>query len=101
MNLTNIIKFGEVDKPEVYSYRSIEIYLLFRYGAITWEWKEGLRSFLYPLIISFVYWILEALGLDQPYNLVSYYIYSLSRISVYKITEDIHQRYMCEQRKEE
>ncbi|KAK2725054.1 GPI mannosyltransferase 3-like isoform X2 [Artemia franciscana] len=44
--------------------------MAFGYGAITWEWKEGLRSFLYPLIISFVYWILEALGLDQPYNLI-------------------------------
>lgn len=44
--------------------------LSFGYGYLTWEWKEGLRSYLHPLIYSFVYAVITTLGLDSPTNIV-------------------------------
>lgn len=35
-----------------------------RYGYLTWEWKEGIRSYFYPAIIAVVYKILGILHLD-------------------------------------
>ena len=36
-----------------------------RYGHETWEWKQGIRSYLYPAIISGVYKVLAVLGVDS------------------------------------
>ncbi|KAJ4461566.1 putative GPI mannosyltransferase 3 [Paratrimastix pyriformis] len=38
--------------------------LVFRYGYLTWEWREMLRSYLYPLFFVVIYWILDLLHLD-------------------------------------
>ena len=29
--------------------------LVFGYGHLTWEWQEGLRSYLHPLIFAFLF----------------------------------------------
>lgn len=42
-----------------------------RYGYLTWEWRVGIRSFLYPLMISLLYKILQITGCDSVYLLVS------------------------------
>ncbi|KAJ3693913.1 hypothetical protein LUZ60_009393 [Juncus effusus] len=40
--------------------------ITFGYGHLTWEWKEGIRSYLHPLIFSLLYKILAILHLDTP-----------------------------------
>lgn len=45
---------------------------LFRYrtGYLTWEWKTGIRSYIYPLIIATVYWPLRVFHLDSRFLVV-------------------------------
>ncbi|CAH2088274.1 unnamed protein product [Euphydryas editha] len=38
----------------------------FGYGALTWEWQKGLRSYLYPSIVTVLYTILKFIRLDYP-----------------------------------
>ncbi|KAI4457964.1 glycosyltransferase [Holotrichia oblita] len=46
---------------------------IFGYGELTWEWKLGIRSYIYPLLISFLYKILQFTRLDYVNLLVSRY----------------------------
>ncbi|KAJ3685820.1 hypothetical protein LUZ61_014984 [Rhynchospora tenuis] len=39
--------------------------LSFGYGHLTWEWKEGIRSYLHPLIFALLYKILAILHLES------------------------------------
>lgn len=41
------------------------------YGYLTWEWKERLRGYTYPLIFASIYKILHLLGHDSVQLLVS------------------------------
>ncbi|CAG9129766.1 unnamed protein product [Plutella xylostella] len=43
---------------------------VFGYGAVTWEWQKGIRSYLYPGVVSAVYSVLKFTGLDHPEALV-------------------------------
>ncbi|XP_044728935.1 GPI mannosyltransferase 3 [Chrysoperla carnea] len=43
---------------------------VFGYGYLTWEWKTGLRSYIYPLFIAGIYKTLAFLHLDSAYLLV-------------------------------
>lgn len=36
----------------------------FRYGALTWEWRAAIRSFLHPSIFAVLYKLLSVLRLD-------------------------------------
>lgn len=38
----------------------------FGYGALTWEWQKGIRSYLYPSVVAALYTILKYTGLDYP-----------------------------------
>ncbi|KAM3965996.1 phosphatidylinositol glycan anchor biosynthesis class B [Aphomia sociella] len=38
----------------------------FGYGALTWEWQRGIRSYLYPSVIAALYTLLKLTGLDYP-----------------------------------
>ncbi|XP_053616346.1 GPI mannosyltransferase 3 [Plodia interpunctella] len=38
----------------------------FGYGALTWEWQKGIRSYLYPSVVAVLYYILNLTGLDYP-----------------------------------
>ncbi|KAI5635229.1 alg9-like mannosyltransferase family domain-containing protein [Phthorimaea operculella] len=38
----------------------------FGYGALTWEWQKGIRSYLVPGIVTAVYTVLKYTGLDYP-----------------------------------
>ncbi|XP_013193470.2 GPI mannosyltransferase 3 [Amyelois transitella] len=38
----------------------------FGYGALTWEWQKGIRSYLYPSLVAVLYYILKLTGLDYP-----------------------------------
>ncbi|KAJ0172779.1 hypothetical protein K1T71_011918 [Dendrolimus kikuchii] len=43
---------------------------VFGYGASTWEWKYGIRSYLYPSLVSIIYYLLNITGLDYPEALI-------------------------------
>lgn len=43
---------------------------VFGYGELTWEWREGIRGFLYPSIFASLWWILKTLGVQNPHILV-------------------------------
>ncbi|XP_046405378.1 GPI mannosyltransferase 3 [Ischnura elegans] len=52
--------------PDEY-WQSLEVAhkLAFGYGHLTWEWTEGIRSYIYPAIIAALYKALEFFGLDS------------------------------------
>ncbi|KAF7838088.1 GPI mannosyltransferase 3 isoform X1 [Senna tora] len=41
--------------------------IAFGYGHLTWEWKEGIRSYLHPMLFVVLYKILALLRLDGPW----------------------------------
>ncbi|XP_014230783.1 GPI mannosyltransferase 3 isoform X1 [Trichogramma pretiosum] len=52
--------------PDEY-WQSLEVAhkLAFGYGYLTWEWRIGIRSYLYPFLISILYRIVNFLNLDD------------------------------------
>ena len=48
-------------------------FFLFSYGYLTWEWKNGLRGYLYPFVFACLYKILSIFGLDNRILLVTFY----------------------------
>ncbi|KAH8303800.1 hypothetical protein KR018_006602, partial [Drosophila ironensis] len=57
--------------PDEY-WQSLEVAhkLTFGYGYLTWEWLQGIRSYVYPLLIAGLYKILALLQLDSARLLV-------------------------------
>ncbi|XP_054732048.1 GPI mannosyltransferase 3 [Anastrepha obliqua] len=57
--------------PDEY-WQSLEVAhkLTFGYGYLTWEWVQGIRSYLYPLLIAGIYKALALLNLDTAQLLV-------------------------------
>jgi phosphatidylinositol glycan class B len=62
--------------PDEY-WQSLEVShrLSFGYGYLTWEWFEGIRSLIYPLLFCIPYKLLAYFSLDDPKALVTFYIY--------------------------
>ena len=68
--------------------------MTFGYGHLTWEWQEGIRGYVYPLIFAFAYKIVDIFKLDFPILIIylprviqaifgaigEYYIYKLARL---------------------
>ncbi|XP_076115625.1 GPI alpha-1,2-mannosyltransferase 3-like [Mytilus galloprovincialis] len=52
--------------PDEY-WQSLEVAhnMSFGYGYLTWEWKHGLRGYLYPFVFSSLYKFLYIFGLDS------------------------------------
>lgn len=52
--------------PDEY-WQSLEIshHMVFNYGYLTWEWKEGIRGYSYPLLFAVVYKILHWINYDS------------------------------------
>ncbi|XP_078237112.1 GPI alpha-1,2-mannosyltransferase 3 isoform X2 [Pogona vitticeps] len=52
--------------PDEY-WQSLEVAhrMVFGYGHLTWEWAEGLRSYLYPLLFASIYKALQLLQEDR------------------------------------
>ncbi|GKD06168.1 GPI mannosyltransferase 3 [Tanacetum coccineum] len=40
--------------------------ITFGYGHLTWEWTEGIRSYLHPMLFALLYKVLSILHLDTP-----------------------------------
>lgn len=57
--------------PDEY-WQSLEVshLMVFDYGHLTWEWKEGIRGFSYPLFFAVVYKILHLINYDSVQLLV-------------------------------
>ncbi|ALC43901.1 CG12006 [Drosophila busckii] len=57
--------------PDEY-WQSLEVAhkLTFGYGYLTWEWVQGIRSYIYPLLIAGVYKLLALLQMDSAQLLV-------------------------------
>ncbi|XP_061612458.1 GPI mannosyltransferase 3-like isoform X2 [Phyllopteryx taeniolatus] len=58
--------------PDEY-WQSVEVahHMAFNYGHLTWEWKEGIRGFTYPLFFAAIYKILHWIHCDSVYLLES------------------------------
>lgn len=63
--LVSVFVIQTAHVPDEY-WQSVEVAhrLAFGYGYLTWEWREGIRSYVYPFLISIVYRILGFLHLD-------------------------------------
>ncbi|XP_016367967.1 GPI mannosyltransferase 3-like [Sinocyclocheilus rhinocerous] len=57
--------------PDEY-WQSLEIphRMVFSYGYETWEWKEGIRGYSYPLLFALMYKLLHLMNYDTVYLLV-------------------------------
>lgn len=57
--------------PDEY-WQSLEVShrMVYNYGYITWEWKEGIRGFTYPLFFAAIYKILQVTHYDSVQLLV-------------------------------
>ncbi|KAL0269330.1 UNVERIFIED_CONTAM: hypothetical protein PYX00_007106 [Menopon gallinae] len=69
--LSSVILVQTAYVPDEY-WQSLEVAhkMVFGYGYLTWEWKQGLRSYFYPFLISLFYKGLEYLKLDTAEALV-------------------------------
>ncbi|ORX57681.1 hypothetical protein BCR36DRAFT_409156, partial [Piromyces finnis] len=69
----NSLSLGTFFVPDEY-WQSIEVAhnFVFDYGYLTWEWKEKIRSFSYPLLFTIPYMILKHLNLDNT-DLIIYF----------------------------
>nr|XP_061796420.1 GPI mannosyltransferase 3-like [Nerophis lumbriciformis] len=58
--------------PDEY-WQSVEVahHMVFNYGHLTWEWKEGIRGYSYPLCFAVIYKILHWIHCDSAYLLES------------------------------
>lgn len=65
--ITSIFVVQTFHVPDEY-WQSLEVAhkLAFDYGYLTWEWHVGIRSYLYPFLISILYTITKFLNLDFP-----------------------------------
>lgn len=63
--LSSVFVVQTAHAPDEY-WQSLEVAhkLVFRYGYLTWEWHAGIRSYIYPFLISILYRILSVLNLD-------------------------------------
>lgn len=57
--------------PDEY-WQSLEVshHMVFNYGYLTWEWKEGIRGYSYPLLFAVVYKILYWMNYDSVHLLI-------------------------------
>lgn len=58
-------------QPDEY-YQSLEPAwkLVYGYGETTWEWRQGIRGFLYPSVFAFFWWVADSIGIREPNTLV-------------------------------
>ncbi|KAM9967784.1 hypothetical protein ACTFIW_001871 [Dictyostelium discoideum] len=82
--------------PDEY-WQSLEVAhkLVFGYGYLTWEWSEGLRSFIHPLIFVYLFKFLKFLNLDSTFfiiigpKLLSGFLAAIGDLYLYKLTLSI------------
>jgi len=67
LRIVNSLCVSTYFNPDEY-WQSLEVAhkIVFGYGHLTWEWKEGIRGYSHPLIFAAVYYILRITKLDYP-----------------------------------
>ncbi|XP_053720481.1 GPI mannosyltransferase 3 [Synchiropus splendidus] len=57
--------------PDEY-WQSLEVshHMVFNYGYLTWEWREGIRGFTYPLFFALIYKTLHWINCDTVWLLI-------------------------------
>ncbi|XP_037116887.1 GPI mannosyltransferase 3-like [Syngnathus acus] len=57
--------------PDEY-WQAVEVahHMAFNYGHLTWEWKEGIRGFTYPLFFAIIYKVLHWIHCDSVYIMI-------------------------------
>lgn len=70
--LSSVIFVQTAYAPDEY-WQSLEVAheMAFGYGFLTWEWKQGLRSYIHPFIFFLLYKILKFMSLDIPFLLIN------------------------------
>jgi len=71
IRIFNALTIQTFFQPDEY-YQSLEPAWksIFKYGEMTWEWREAIRGFLYPSLFATLWWILKALGVEDANTLV-------------------------------
>ncbi|XP_060570497.1 GPI mannosyltransferase 3-like [Ruditapes philippinarum] len=66
LRLVNSLLIQTSFVPDEY-WQSVEVShnMVFGYGYLTWEWKHGLRGYLYPSVFAVFYKLLALFGLDN------------------------------------
>ncbi|XP_021355210.1 GPI mannosyltransferase 3-like [Mizuhopecten yessoensis] len=66
LRICNALMIQTYFVPDEY-WQSLEVAhkIVFNYGYLTWEWRQGIRSYFYPTIFAFLYKTLAVLGLDH------------------------------------
>jgi len=69
--LLNAFSVQTFFNPDEY-WQSLEIAhkITFGYGYLSWEWREGIRSFFHPLLFAAIYKFLEIFHLDFPFAVI-------------------------------
>jgi len=61
--------FSLINTLETFTVNEI-LNLFLTYGYETWEWKEGIRGYSYPLMFAVMYKVLDLMNYDTAYLLV-------------------------------
>jgi GPI mannosyltransferase 3 len=71
LRIVNALTIRTFFQPDEY-YQSLEPAwrFVYGYGELTWEWREGIRGFLYPSVFASVWWIADVLGIKDANILV-------------------------------
>ncbi|KAG7821074.1 hypothetical protein KL909_000277 [Ogataea angusta] len=67
-------------------------YQIFGYGYLTWEWRQGIRSFMHPLLYVPIYKICQLLRLDYAYLL---YLPKLMNALICAVGETFQYKLTC------
>lgn len=68
LRMLNIVLVQTWFVPDEY-WQSLEVAhnLVFNYGYLTWEWNEGMRSYIHPFLFAGFYYVVKMIGfLDFP-----------------------------------
>ncbi|KAL7648671.1 UNVERIFIED_CONTAM: hypothetical protein RMT77_000578 [Armadillidium vulgare] len=56
---------------ETWQVTEVAHYFTYGYGYLCWEWREAIRSFIYPGFFSAIYYLLSLLNLDNTFVLIN------------------------------
>lgn len=90
--LTNAIVIGTFFQADEY-WQALEPahWWVFGYGGLTWEWEQGLRSALHPLLYTVPYYVVKWLHLDYDWfviapQIVNGFIAAIGEFYLYHLT---------------
>ena len=64
-----VAELGRLHPDEVYQTLEPAFYRVHGYGVLAWEWRQGLRNWAVPLLLSGLFRLAGACGLSNPWTL--------------------------------